>query len=131
MAYAHAELAGRCHWNMRIERGPDWLFVRLESPATTASTPAEELAEGIWQALRESHVHRVLLELDEVGPLDDALIDSIALLGRRIRAQGGLIRLCGLSQPDVRTLKARGSAPDIPHFGSRAEAVGAPRAVGT
>lgn len=128
MAYASASTANASRWPMRIERGPDWLFVRLESPAEAPPAAEAQLAEGIWEALRENHAHRVLLELDEAGPIDDCLIEAIAQLGRRVRAEGGMIRLCGLSQPDLRTLRARGATPDIAHFGSRAEAVGASRA---
>jgi len=112
---------------MRIERGPDWLFIRLESTGQAAT--CDSLVEGIWHALVENGAHRVLLELDDAGPIDDTLIGSISRLGSRIRQQGGMIRLCGLSQPDLRVLKARGGAADIAHFDSRAEAVGVPRTV--
>lgn len=115
---------------MRIERGPDWLFVRLEgdvrrSPATME--PA--LADGIWKALQENHTHRVLLELDQVDTIDDDLIATITSLASRIRSAGGLMRLCGLSEVDLRTLRARG-AVNVAHFDSRAAAVGAPRHAG-
>lgn len=112
---------------MRIERGPDWLFVRLDGDARRTSEPA--LSDGIWDALQENHAHRVLLELDEVDGVDDDLIAMITTLAGRIRSAGGLMRLCGLSEIDVRTLRARGAA-NVAHFDSRAEAIGAPKHAG-
>lgn len=115
---------------LRIERGPDWLFVRLEGDARRAAVTAEPtLADGIWEALQENHAHRVLLELDQVDAIDDDLIAAITSLGSRIRSAGGLMRLCGLSEVDLRTLRARGGA-NVAHFDSRAAAVGAPRQAG-
>ena len=115
---------------MRIERGPDWLFVRLEGDARrTAVSPEPALADGIWEALQENHAHRVLLELDQIDAIDDDLIATITSLASRIRSAGGLMRLCGLSEVDLRTLRARGGA-NVAHFDSRAAAVGAPRQAG-
>lgn len=112
---------------MRLERGPDWLFVHVESGRDGCSAGRDGLADAVWEAVRESHVHRVLLELDEAGPLDDDLIATITTLGSRVRGQGGMIRICGLSGIDLRMLRARGAAAEIAHFGSRSEAVGVPR----
>lgn len=113
--------------HMRIERGPDWLFVRLDGDARRTLEPA--LADGIWDALQENHAHRVLLELDDVDGVDDELIATITTLAGRIRSAGGLMRLCGLSEIDVRTLRARGAA-NVAHFDSRAAAIGAPKHAG-
>lgn len=123
------ESQARCG-HMQIERGPDWLFVRLESDARRAAmSPEPALADGIWEALQENHAHRVLLELDQVAAIDDELIATITSLASRIRSAGGLMRLCGLSEVDLRTLRARGGA-NVAHFDSRAAAVGAPRQAG-
>lgn len=116
--------------HMRIERGPDWLFVRLDSDARRAATNSEPaLADGIWDVLQENHAHRVLLELDQIDAIDDDLIATITSLAGRIRSAGGLMRLCGLSEVDLRMLRARGGA-GVAHFDSRAAAVGAPRQAG-
>ncbi len=126
----------RCHESqakycqMRIERGPDWLLVRLDGDACRDPAASEfALADGIWDALQENHAHRVLLELDEVDAIDDDLIATITTLASRIRSAGGLMRLCGLSEIDLRTLRARGAA-NVAHYDSRAEAIGAPRQPG-
>ncbi len=112
---------------MRIERGPDWLLVRLDGDACRDPAASEfALADGIWDALRENHARRVLLELDEVDAISDDLIATITTLASRIRSAGGLMRMCGLSENEIRTLRARGVA-NVAHYHSRAEAIGAPK----
>ena len=111
----------RRSWELAAERGPDWLFVRL---ATRDAGPAEkvDLAEAIWDMIREHHANRVVLELDRIDSIDEPLIEAIAEIGSRVRQEGGLIRACGLSQTACERLE-KASAAGVPHFGSRSEAV--------
>lgn len=109
-------------WSLAVERGPDWLFVRVESDPTTTG-PASSLADTIWGMIREHHASRVVLELDRVDAIDEPLIGAIAEVGTRVRREGGLIRACGLSQPNLDRLKLT-PATAVPHFGTRSEAVG-------
>jgi len=109
-------------WKFGIERGPDWLFVRLEAAPGNAASP--ELAESIWTLLRENLTHRVVLELEDAGEVDDRLATAIGMLGDRVRRDGGLIRVCGLSEVDASRLRAFPGAGGVPHFSSRAAAVG-------
>ncbi len=109
-------------WDLAAERGPDWLFVRLESGASEASH-IPDLAEAIWDMIREHNANRVVLELDRIDSIDEPLIGAIAEIGTRIRREGGLIRACGLSQPNVERL-GKTAAGGVPHFDTRSEAVG-------
>lgn len=113
-------------WDLRVERGPEWLFVRLE-PASrgTAAVPDGELADGIWATLQEHRARRLVLELDGVRSLDDRLAGLIAELGGRLREDGGMLRICGLSGPHAARLKGRDGADDVAVFASRHEAIGA------
>lgn len=113
-------------WGMRVERGPDWLFVRLEA-ATPETVPAAraDLAESIWAMLQEYRAHRLVLELDGVEAVDDRLVDVITKLGGRLREDGGLLRVCGLSQPNATRLRSCRGVADVPLFGSRSDAIGA------
>lgn len=129
VADPHSTQSQAGHGQLHIERGPDWLFVRLDGDLCRAGQPEPALADGIWEALQENHAHRVLLEFDRVEAIDDDLIATITALASRIRSAGGLMRLCGLSEVDLRTLRARGGA-SVAHFASRAAAVGAPRQAG-
>jgi MFS superfamily sulfate permease-like transporter len=111
-------------WDVAVERGPDWLFVRIESPVTGGEEgPDGHLAERIWATIREHHAHRVVLELDRVQAIDDEIVGAIADIGDRVRDDGGLIRVCGLSQPNLSKLRSSGPAAKVPHFDSRTAAV--------
>lgn len=110
--------------SLGIERGPDWLFVRV-----TDGDRGPRLADTIWETIREHHASRVVLELDRVGHVDESLGDAIADIGTRVRDAGGLIRICGLSAPQLSRLRRDGTAAAVPHFACRSEAVG-PRSFG-
>lgn len=105
---------------IRVERGPDWLFVALDEPAVSRS----DLADGVCRLVRASMAHRVVLELDGVAAVDERLAAAIGLIGERVREDGGLVRICGLSGDNLSRLQAVSAAATVPHFGSRAEAVG-------
>jgi MFS superfamily sulfate permease-like transporter len=111
-----------------VERGPDWLFLRVERDA--AKPGGEPLADHLLGMIRMNHAHRVVLELDRVRSIDDTLINAIAAVGSQVRDDGGLVRVCGLSDGDLRRLRSSDRAGDLPHFESRAAAVG-PRSVAT
>jgi len=112
------------HWNMKVERGPEWLFVHLDSAPTGVDGG---LSDTIWDMLRTNRSNRVVVELDSVKSLDEPLIGEIAKLGARVQKAGGLIRVCGLSADNLSKLQACRSAAHVPHFASRAEAVVARR----
>jgi len=105
---------------IRVERGPDWLFVALDEPAVSRT----DLADGVCRLVRASMAHRVVLELDGVAAVDERLAAAIGLIGARVREDGGLVRICGLSGDNLSRLQAVSAAATVPHFGSRAEAVG-------
>lgn len=111
-------------WELAAERGPDWLFVRLES-ASPEADQRDDLADAIWAMIREHHANRVVLELDQIDAIDEPLIGAIAEIGTRVRREGGLIRACGLSQLNLERLEKTASS-GVPHFGTRSEAVGTP-----
>lgn len=109
-------------WELAAERGPDWLFVRLEA-GEAGPVEKEDLTEAIWEMIREHHASRVVLEFAEAEPIDEPLIEAIAEVGCRVRREGGLIRACGLSQNDCARLDKACDA-GVPHFSTRSEAVG-------
>lgn len=112
-------------WEVAVERGPDWLFLRLERG--DAAAPSGPLADRLLDVIRVNHAHRVVVECDRVDAVDDAILDAITTVGSRVRDDGGLIRVCGLSAGDVGRLRTSDTAGDIPHFESRSAAMG-PRA---
>ena len=122
MAIEQAVGHERAGWNVSIERGPDWLFVRLQAGGAIGAGPA--LADRLLSVIREHHAHRVVLELDRVDGVDDSLLGALTKVGSRIRDDGGLIRVCGLSTSNLERLKSTGCADTLPHFESRCAAVG-------
>lgn len=105
---------------IRVERGPDWLFVGLGQGAARR----DDLAEGVCRLVQASMAHRVVLELDEVESMDERLAEAIAAIGTRVREEGGLVRICGLSDANLSRLQSVSAAALVPHFVSRVEAVG-------
>ena len=54
-------------WDLEVERGPDWLFVRLGSyPVADSDMPS--LAGEIWSILDRCFVYRLVLQLDGCVP---------------------------------------------------------------
>ena len=105
--------------DLTVERGPDWLFVRIEGEASSG----RRLAEKVWSMLRENLTNRIVLEMQSVASVDDQLLSEISNLGRRIQADGGLIRICGLSDDNLSRLQSSPVLTHVPHFKCRTDAV--------
>ena len=91
-------------WKLDVERGPDWLFVRLHG-SPDADLEGEPLAEQLWSLLEQHFIHRLVVEMDDVPALRSNLIGQLVLLYKRIHLKGGMLRICGLTeqqrQPDA------------------------------
>ena len=109
-------------WSVDVSRGPDWLFVRLhEDRAHEMDTTG--LADSLWNLLQQQFAHRLVLELDDVSTLPSSLLSELVRLYRRIHAQGGLMRLCGLSDEHLELLRLTRLQRCFPHYDSLTEAV--------
>lgn len=109
-------------WELAVERGPDWLFVRVANPDGDASD-APELADCIWSLLQQHLSHRLVLEMDAIDVLRSSLIGQLLKLHRRVSEQGGVMRLCGLSPPNRRVLKTCRLDDRFPVYDGRMDAV--------
>ena len=109
-------------WPMDVERGPDWLFVRLH-PEAAHPSDASGLAETLWNLLQQQFAHRLVLELDDVPYLSSSLIGELVRLSKRVQSTGGLMRLCGLSDRNLRVLHVTHLSGCFPHYRTRTEAV--------
>lgn len=109
-------------WTVDIERGPDWLFLRVRPPV---DTPVDQtpLAAQIWSILQQHFTYRVVLELEDVGLLHSYLMGQLLLLSKRIHTCGGVLRVCGLSESNQLALRACRLDRAVPHFHNREEAV--------
>jgi anti-anti-sigma regulatory factor len=114
-------------WRLDVDRGPDWLFVRVHPPESD-DLEAPDLAETIWHILQQHFANRVVLEMERIALLRSYLIGQLILLGKRVHSHGGLLRLCGLSEDNCKVLRSCRLESALPNFATRSEAVmGRPR----
>ena len=109
-------------WRMDVDRGPDWMFVRLH-PAEEFDLGDLSLAEKIWSILQQSFVYRLVLELDEVEVLQSCLIAQLVLLAKRVHSHNGMLRLCGLSSANQQVIHICRLEECLPNYDSRGDAV--------
>ena len=109
-------------WDLEVQRGPDWLFVKLGNrPPADAEIPS--LADEIWSILDRHFVYRLVLQLDGVRTLNRDLLRELVVLYRRIRQHGGMMRLCGLSAQHHKMLEDSGLIRRFPAYQDLQEAV--------
>jgi anti-sigma B factor antagonist len=115
-------LAVAPEWSVDIDRGPDWLFIRLRPPRH-GDTGEISLAEMIWEKLDQSFCHRVVLEFDDVTFLRSWMVGELVKLHKRLVSQGGMMRICGLSEASAGVLRACRLDDRFPAYRSRTEAI--------
>lgn len=88
--------------DLDVERGPDWLLVRVRHLDLDAAD-CPPLAEQIWGLMEQHFTYRLVLELDEVPLLNSHAIGQLIKLHRCVAEHEGVMRVCGLS-PHNRTV---------------------------
>ena len=106
-----------------VERGPDWLLVRVRNLDLVESSDTPPLAERLWNLLEQHFTYRLVLELDAVQVLNSHLIGQLARLYQRIEEHDGVMRLCGLSSRNRQMLHACRLDDRLLPYGDRQEAV--------
>jgi anti-anti-sigma factor len=109
-------------WNYDVDRGPDWVFVRLR-PGGDGIFDGTSLAERMWSVLEQSFTYRLVLELDDVPIMQSYLIAQLVMLAKRIHSHGGLLRLCGLTTANQEVIHLCRLDGCLPHYGNRGDAV--------
>lgn len=82
-----------------VERGPNWLIVRLHPPKAGAgkATPGDKSWADQLEAICEQHfTYRLVVEMDDVTALSVEASEQLALLSERLAERGGSLKLCGL-----------------------------------
>jgi anti-anti-sigma factor len=105
-----------------VERGPDWLFVRVTPPEGDLSA-APSLADAVWAVLEQSFTYRVVLDLEPIALVRSALLGQLVLLAKRVRTHDGLLRLCGMSADNRDVLIASRLDTLLPSYPDRSAAV--------
>ena len=109
-------------WTTDIERGPDWIFLRLHAPAKTAGDGAN-MADVVWHTMQQHSAKRVVLELNELKLLHSRVIGQLVTLHKRICANGGTLRVCGLNDANQAAMHATRLHDLLPCYRDRTEAV--------
>jgi anti-anti-sigma factor len=105
-----------------VDRGPDWLLVRVRG-LDCASSELPPLADQLWSLAEQHFTYRVVLELDEVALLNSWLVGQLIALSKRVQEHDGVLRLCGLSPRNRRVLRTCSLDDHLPSFESRVDAV--------
>jgi anti-anti-sigma regulatory factor len=108
-------------WELHVERGPDWLIVKIQSMSADGENPP--FAETIWSLMQQHLTHRLVLELDQVPVLTSFLIEELTKLYRKIYEHDGVMRLCGLSVYNRRLLHSCRLDERLQPYHDRQEAV--------
>jgi anti-anti-sigma factor len=109
-------------WTMDLDRGPDWLFVRLRPPSH-GDTSEVRLAETLWQMMEQSFNQRIVLEMNEVWLLRSWMVGELVKLHKRVVSGGGTLRLCGMNDANQEVLQIARLDDRFPQYRTRGEAV--------
>jgi anti-anti-sigma factor len=107
---------------MEVERGPDWLLVRIRGFEGDFSDSCL-LAEQLWSLMERHFTYRLVLELDEIQMLNSYLLGQLIQLHKRAERSGGIVRVCGLSDYNCRVLHSTHLDELFRPYPSRQEAV--------
>ena len=109
-------------WSVSVERGPDWLFVTLRCNEHPLGEPTD-LAENLWELGQCHLVNRIVLDLHELPGLNSALLGQLALLGKRMHAAHGILRLCAVPESGEQSIRAAKLDRLFPCYADRGAAV--------
>ena len=102
-----------------VDRGPDWLFVRIRPDEHRL----DDLADRLWSLLSRHFIYRLVLEMDEVDFLPSQLMGQLVMLQKRVLQHGGALRLCGLTASCAQALHFCRLDQALPSFHCREDAV--------
>jgi anti-anti-sigma factor len=102
-----------------VDRGPDWLFVRLRPDREFMG----DIADRLWTLMNQHFIHRLVLEMDEVEFFPSVLMGQLVMLQKRVLQHEGALRLCGLSPQCAEALHLCRLDQALPHFDCREDAI--------
>jgi anti-anti-sigma regulatory factor len=109
------------NWRIEIDRSPEWLFFRIESAGLDELK--HPLSRTFWATATESSINRIVVELADGVLLSSYLIGQLIVLHKRAHLDGGIVRLCGLSEHNCEALEMMRLDDRFPNYASREAAV--------
>ncbi len=106
-------------WGVEIDRGPDWLFLRLRP----GKLGPDGVADMLWSLADQHFVYRLVLEMNDVEVLPSRLMGQLVVLQNRVLQRDGALRLCGLSDDCAETLHFCRLDQALPNYDCREDAV--------
>ena len=106
-------------WSVEVDRGPDWLFVRLHP----GSGEPRDIADELWTLANRHFTYRLVLEMNEVHFLPSVLMGQLVMLQKRVLQHDGALRICGLSAECQQALHICRLDHTLPTFADREDAV--------
>jgi anti-anti-sigma regulatory factor len=117
------KLALHAGWEVDVERGPDWLFVRPHPPQGNYFEDPSNLAQQLWDLMEQGFQNRLVVELNDLVILPSEVIGQLMILHKRVAASGGIMRICGLSRQCEEVLRINRLADRLYPYRDRAEAI--------
>src|SRR5450755_976805 len=65
--------------NLMVDRGPNWLFVKLR-PRRNWLDELPQIADELWSIASRHFIYRLVLELEELKSLPPGLMEQLVLL---------------------------------------------------
>lgn len=106
-------------WAIDVDRGPDWLFVRLRPGQ---QEPAD-MADKLWSLADRHFIYRLVLEMNDVDMLPSRLMGQLVTLHKRVLQRHGALRLCGLKDECAEALHFCRLDQALPSYETREDAV--------
>ena len=107
---------------LNVDRGPNWLFVRLRSKEDVAGD-VPHIADKLWSISSRHFIYRLVLELEDLAEMPSGMMGQLVLLQARLAQCGGALRICGLSPECEETLYNCRLDSALPNHPSREAAV--------
>ena len=104
---------------LEVDRGPDWLFVRLDLDTCAI----DSVADRLWAILDKHFIYRLVLEMEDVEMLSSRLMGQLVMLQKRVLQHEGALRLSGLSPSCEQALKLCRLDRILPNYHCRVDAV--------
>jgi hypothetical protein len=105
-----------------VDRGPNWLFIKLQ-PKRHFADDIAQVADELWSIASRHFTYRLVLELDELRQLPADLVDQLVILQERLAQCDGSLRVCGLSDECARKLCDTHVEAMLSNYATRQEAV--------
>lgn len=105
--------------DVRVERGPGWLYVKL----MPRDGDLQVVADEIWALATRHFTYRIVLEMDEIAFLPSILMGQLVMLQKRLLQHGGSLRIAGLSAECSEALHLCRLDHVLPVFNNREDAV--------